>query len=68
MTDGAYHFGIKHGYHHRSRVLTKMHCMKVPGQRLIAWELNRQVAEVEVRIAVMNGYTAIGIPITEAVG
>ncbi|MFT5868384.1 MAG: hypothetical protein ACI8TF_000487, partial [Paracoccaceae bacterium] len=26
------------------------------------------VAEVQVRIAVMNGYTALGIPVTEAVG
>ncbi|PRZ42123.1 hypothetical protein CLV89_110157, partial [Tritonibacter scottomollicae] len=25
-------------------------------------------AEVQIRIAVMNGYTALGIPITEAVG
>jgi hypothetical protein len=26
----------------------------------------RQVAEVRVRIAVMNGYTALGIPVTKA--
>ena len=45
-----------------------MHCVKLLGQRLIARNFERQVAEVQVRIAVMNGYTAIGIPVTEAVG
>jgi len=34
----------------------------------MARNFERQVAEVQVRIAVMNGYTAIGIPVTEAVG
>jgi len=56
------------GYHRRSRVETKMHCMKLLGQRLMARDFDRQVAEVQVRIAIMNGYTALGIPITEAVG
>ena len=56
------------GYHRRSRVETKMHCVKLLGQRLMARDFDRQVAEVQVRIAVMNGYTALGIPITEAVG
>ncbi|SDZ07068.1 Transposase DDE domain-containing protein, partial [Jannaschia faecimaris] len=55
-------------YHRRSRVETKMHCMKLLGQRLMARDFDRQVAEVQVRIAVMNGYTALGIPVTEAVG
>jgi hypothetical protein len=45
-----------------------MHCMKLLGQRLMARDFDRQVAEVEVRIAVVNGYTALGIPVTEAVG
>ena len=56
------------GYHRRSRVETKMHCMKLLGQRLMAREIDRQVAEIQVRIAVLNGYTALGIPVTEAVG
>jgi len=46
----------------------RMHCVKLLGQRLMARDVDRQVAEVQVRIAVMNGYTAIGIPVTEAVG
>jgi len=45
-----------------------MHCVKMLGQRLMARDFDRQVAEVQVRILVMNGYTALGIPITEPVG
>lgn len=56
------------GYHRRSRVETKMHCVKLLGQRLMARDFDRQVAELQVRIAVMNRYTALGIPLTEAVG
>ena len=56
------------GYHRRSRVETKMHCVKLPGQRLMARDFDRQLAELQVRIAVLNGYTALGIPVTEAVG
>lgn len=42
--------------------------MKLLGQRLMARDFDRQVAEVQVRIAVMNGYNALGIPVTETVG
>ncbi len=56
------------GYHHRSRVETKMHCVKLLGQRLMARDFDRQVAELQVRIAVLSGYTALGIPVTVAVG
>tara|TARA_B100000378_G_scaffold151064_1_gene121919 strand:+ start:616 stop:1098 length:483 start_codon:yes stop_codon:yes gene_type:complete len=56
------------GYHRRSRVETKMHCVKLLGQRLMARDFDRQVAELQVRIAVLNGYTALGIPVTEPVG
>jgi len=41
---------------------------KLLGQRLMARDFDRQVAELQVRIAVLNGYTALGIPVTEAVG
>src|SRR6056297_575951 len=56
------------GYHRRSRVETKMDCVKLMGQRLMARDFDRQVAELQVRIAVLNGYTALGIPVTQAVG
>ena len=55
------------GYHRRSRVETKMHCIKLLGQCLMAHNFDRQVAEVQVRIAILNCYTALGIPVTKAV-
>lgn len=56
------------GDHRRSRVETKTHRVKLLGQRLMARDFDRQIAELQVRIAVLNGYTALGIPVTEAVG
>ena len=56
------------GYHRRSRAETKMHCVKFLGQRLSARDFDRQVAEVQVRVAVLNGFTALGTPITEVAG
>jgi Transposase DDE domain len=56
------------GYHRRSRVETKMHCVKLLGQRLMARDFDRQVAELQVRVAVLNGFTAIGIPVTKVTG
>ena len=53
------------GYHRRSRAETKMHCVKLLGQRLSARDFDRQVAEFQVRVAVLNGFTALGTPITE---
>ena len=44
-----------------------MHCVKLLVQRLSAREFDRQVAEFQIRIAVLNGFTALGIPVTEAV-
>ena len=56
------------GYHRRSRAETKMHCVKLLGQSLMARDFDRQVAELQIRAAVLNGYTALGIPVTEPVG
>jgi hypothetical protein len=56
------------GYHRRSRVETKTHCVKLLGQRLSARGFNRQVAEIQIRAAILNGFTALGIPCTVAVG
>ncbi|MBT6533584.1 MAG: IS5/IS1182 family transposase, partial [Marinovum sp.] len=47
---------------------TKMHCIKLLGQSLMARDFERQVAEIQIRIAVLNRYTALGIPVTEPVG
>jgi len=56
------------GYHRRSRVESKMNCIKLLGQAVMARDFDRQVAEIQIRIAVLNRYTALGIPVTEAVG
>ena len=56
------------GYHRRSRVESKMHCIKLLGQSVMARDFDRQVAEIQIRIAVLNRYTALGIPVTEPVG
>jgi hypothetical protein len=45
-----------------------MHCVELLGQRLTARDFDRQVAEVQVRVAVRNGFTALGGPVTDAVG
>jgi ABC-type multidrug transport system fused ATPase/permease subunit len=45
-----------------------MHCVKLLGQRLSARDFDRQVAEFQVRVAVLNGFTALGTPITEVAG
>ena len=50
----------------RLRGETKMPCVKLLGQRLSARDFDRQVAEFQVRVAVLNGFTALGTPITEA--
>ena len=56
------------GYQRRSRVETKMHCIKLLGQSLMARDFERQVAEIQIRIAILNRYTALGMPVTEPVG
>ena len=56
------------GCHHRSRAETKMHWVKLSGQRLMARDFDRQVAGFQVRAAVLNGYTALGIAVTKVVG
>jgi hypothetical protein len=44
-----------------------MHCVKLLGQRLMEQDFDCQVAELQVRSAVPNGYTGLGIPVTEAI-
>ncbi len=40
-----------------------MHCVKLLGQCLTARDFDCQVAEFKVRVAVLNGFTALGSPI-----
>lgn len=43
-----------------------MHCVKLLGQRLMARDFERQVAEFQVGVAVLTGLTALGTPVTAA--
>lgn len=45
-----------------------MHCLKLMGQRLAARDLDRQVAEVQIRAVIPNGFIALGIPNTATLG
>ena len=45
-----------------------MNRMKLLSQRLMARDLDRQAAELEVRITILNRFAAPGIPITQLVG
>ena len=55
------------GYHRRSRVETKMRCFKALGERIVARDFERQVAELHIRVAVLNRFTALGTPVTQRV-
>jgi len=55
-------------YRRQSRAETKVHCLKLMGQRLAASDFDRQVAEVKICAVIINGITAVGIPNTIAVG
>ena len=45
-----------------------MNCVTLLGQRLMSREFDRQVAEVQIRVAVLNCFTALGIPMIVAAG
>ncbi|WP_343504176.1 IS5 family transposase [Alloyangia pacifica] len=48
------------GYHIRSRIEAKMRCFKAFGERFAARDPDRQSAEVQIRIALMNRFNALG--------
>src|SRR5277367_1964741 len=52
------------GYHRRSLVETKMRCFKLLGERVMARDFDRQVAELQVRVAILNRFTRLGTPDT----
>ena len=53
------------GYHRRSLVETKMHCIKLLGDKLSARNFQNQVNEMHARVAVLNKFTELGRPLTE---
>ncbi|MEQ0925478.1 IS5 family transposase, partial [Acinetobacter schindleri] len=48
------------GYHRRSLVETKMHCIKLLGDKLSARSFQSQVNEIHARVAVLNKFTELG--------
>ncbi len=55
------------GYHRRSLVETRMRCFKLLRERVMARDFDRQVAELQVRAAVLNRFTRLGAPVTAPV-
>jgi hypothetical protein len=45
-----------------------MNCMKLLGQKLAARDVSRQTAELQVRIAILNRFNSLGIPVTQPAG
>ena len=52
------------GYHRRSLAETAMSRLKRLGERLAARDPARQVAEVQIRCAILNTFNALGMPDT----
>ena len=53
------------GYHQRSLVETKMHCIKLLGDKLSARNFDSQVNEIHARVAILNKFTELGRPHTQ---
>ena len=56
------------GYHRRSLAEAKMRCLKLLGERVMSRDFNRQVAELQIRAAILNRFTALGTPLTQRKG
>ena len=54
------------GYHRRSLAETAMSRLKRLGERLAARDPARQVAEVQIRCAILNTFNSLGMPDTVA--
>ena len=48
------------GYHVRSRVEARMNCLKAFGERIMSRDPDRQTAEIQTRIAIMNRCNVLG--------
>jgi hypothetical protein len=48
------------GYRIRSRIEAMMRCLKACGERIAARDKDRQIAEIRIRIALMNGFSSLG--------
>ncbi len=48
------------GYHARSRIEARMQCLKAFGERIASRGPDRQTAEIQIRIALMNRFNSLG--------
>ena len=55
------------GYHQRSLIEAKMRCLKLLGERLTSRASDRQTAELQIRIALLNRFTRLARPETRRV-
>lgn len=56
------------GYHRRSLVEEKMRGLKLLGERVMSSDFNWQVAELQIRAAILNRFTSLGTPHTQCGG
>ena len=54
-------------YHVRSRVEAQMNRLKLFGERIMSRDPDRQTAEIQIRIAIMNRFSALGRAEIEAI-
>ena len=45
-----------------------MTSLKPLGQKLMSRDFDRQTAKLQVRVAILNRFAALGIPITQPIG
>ncbi len=56
------------GYHARSRIEAKMRCIKAFGERTAARHPDSQTAEIQICVALINRFNALGTPVIIRVG
>jgi len=56
------------GYHRRSLAEAKMGCSKLLGERIMSRAFDRQVAELQIKAAILNRFTTLGTPLTQREG
>ena len=44
-----------------------MRCFKALGERIVSRDFERQAAELHIRVAAPNRFTALGTPVTQRV-
>lgn len=58
--DGRAFWKRRSGYHVRNRIKAKMRCLKSFGERIAARDPDRQTAEIQIRVALINRFKALG--------